>query len=135
MSDFKREARQIDQKFWVKFVESLASSCWFRGHRQGRARFRPHWRPNTLIDDVLDIVPDDEPLFLLRARDRDALNALSAYRNSCRESGCSEEQNTGIAERIGEFIRFRETHPERMKEPGSSYRKAGLPGKPAGDAA
>jgi len=113
MSDFKREARQIDQKFWVKFVESLA----------------------CLIDDVLDIVPDDEPLFLLRARDRDALNALSAYRNSCRESGCSEEQNTGIAERIGEFIRFRETHPERMKEPGSSYRKAGLPGKPAGDAA
>jgi hypothetical protein len=107
---FQREQNQIDPKFWI----------------DGRQQ---------IITRHNEVVPRDEPLFLLRARDENAVTALAAYRERCAAAGCSFEQLEGIQERIREFIQFRETHPERMKEPGSSYRRGGLPGKPPGGAA
>jgi hypothetical protein len=94
---FKRPEGQIDPKFWID------------GRQQIITRHR-------------EIVPADEPLFLLRARDRNALRALLAYSDACCRTGCTSEQTAGIGERIREFIDYRGSHPERMKEPGSSYR-------------
>lgn len=63
-------------------------------------------------------IPEDEPLFLLRARDIHALKALVAYRQECRMGQCNDYQMRGIDIAIELFCQFRAAHPERLKEPG-----------------
>jgi hypothetical protein len=65
-----------------------------------------------------EILLEDEPLFLLRARDNLALDGLREYRQTCIEAGCIDYQLEGIDERILAFEKFAIDHPERMKQPG-----------------
>jgi hypothetical protein len=58
-------------------------------------------------------VPDDEPLFILRAQDVNALPALMAYRVLCKDLQHSEE----VTKSVLDFINFSVKHPDRMKEP------------------
>lgn len=58
-------------------------------------------------------IPDDEPLFILRGQDIKALPLLLAYNIICQNL----KHIAGIVESIGDFTRFRDNHPERMKEP------------------
>jgi hypothetical protein len=66
------------------------------------------------------IVPDDEPLFILRARDVNALAVLSDYLKHAIESGANTEHHEAICRRINDFARFRTEHPKRMKIPDTS---------------
>lgn len=66
------------------------------------------------------VVPEDEPVILFRARDRMALPALLAYRRLCLDDGCNEHQIESIGERIRAFDTYAGTHPETMKQPGST---------------
>jgi hypothetical protein len=63
-------------------------------------------------------IPDDEPLILFRARDRNALTMLHNYREICLADGCNEFQMAGIDNRIAAFEKFAMDHAERMKQPG-----------------
>ena len=63
-------------------------------------------------------IPDNEPRFLLRARDEVALYALRIYREECIEFGCNDLHLAGIDNRIKAFEDFAVQHPERMKQPG-----------------
>lgn len=65
-----------------------------------------------------EMVPHDEPLFLLRARDYLALPAMEHLRELCRLDGCNDWQLAGIDAEIARFREFAEQHPERMKQPG-----------------
>jgi len=56
-------------------------------------------------------IPDDEPKFLVRGRDHLATWLLARFQTLCVEDGCRL---------IADFIRFRDEHPERMKQPGST---------------
>jgi len=58
-------------------------------------------------------IPDDEPLFILRAQDVKALPILIAYKIICRDIN----HVAGIVKAINDFTNFRDNHPERMKEP------------------
>jgi len=58
-------------------------------------------------------VPDDEPLFILRAQDIKALPIILAYKIICRDI----THIAGIVKSIEDFTRFRDSHPDRMKEP------------------
>jgi hypothetical protein len=58
-------------------------------------------------------IPDDEPLFVLRAKDVNALPALTAYMVLCKDLHHREESNKSIVD----FRNFRDANPERMKEP------------------
>jgi hypothetical protein len=58
-------------------------------------------------------VPEDEPLFILRASDRKALAAIVAY-NMIADS---LEHKAKVCESIGDFRAFQEKYPERMGEP------------------
>ena len=69
-------------------------------------------------------IPEDEPLFLLRARDKFALMALYEYRAVCEGGGCTPEHLAGIGRTLRLFERFASDQPERMKEPGTSWRQA-----------
>ncbi len=60
-------------------------------------------------------IPDDEPIFIFRARDWHAIAALKHY-----QWRCKDEQHRDVVEvRIADFLRFRLEHEDRMKEPDS----------------
>src|SRR4051812_5709207 len=63
-------------------------------------------------------IPENEPCFLLRARDTRSLAVLLAYRRECISEGCNKLHIAGIDQVIGKFEAFALSHPERMKQPG-----------------
>lgn len=73
-------------------------------------------------DEILNLsgvpIPLEEPLILFRARDRHALAALRKYQDDCESDACTEFHMAGIANRIDAFTRFRQEHPDKMKQPG-----------------
>lgn len=64
-----------------------------------------------------EIVPDEEPLFLLRGRDILALDFLALYVDLSKKAGCNVYHFQKIEETTANFIRFRKEHPERLKMP------------------
>jgi len=60
-------------------------------------------------------VPDDEPLFILRAQDRNALATLMAYVSIC----VNLEHRRNVMKTVNDFTNFRNNNPEKMKEPDS----------------
>ena len=63
-------------------------------------------------------IPNDEPLFLIRARDNLAVAMLKAYLHLSAKADCTSYQILGVAERISAFERFAYNNPKRMKQPG-----------------
>ena len=61
-------------------------------------------------------IPDDEPIFVFRARDVKALHALRAYFGHCTDT----HHMAAVTQRIEDFKAFAQTHPERMKEPDTA---------------
>jgi hypothetical protein len=60
-------------------------------------------------------IPDDEPVFILRARDIHAVDALVEYLRLCKVDG----HKTVVMRRLQDFKNFAADNPERMREPGS----------------
>jgi hypothetical protein len=58
-------------------------------------------------------VPDDEPLFILRAQDINSLPMLMAYLVLCKDLAQCEE----VKKCVTDFRNFRDQNPDRMKEP------------------
>jgi hypothetical protein len=65
-----------------------------------------------------EVVPEDEPLMLFRARDHLALSLLVYYRRLSELDGCTDYHMAGVDARIAKFVQFANDHPERMKQPG-----------------
>jgi hypothetical protein len=63
-------------------------------------------------------VPEDEPIFILRARDELALIALNVYHDELLDHGCDLERVRLHEKVIGQFTDFAIEHPDRMKQPG-----------------
>lgn len=61
-----------------------------------------------------EVIPDDEPVFIFRAKDALALEALKRYINLFHPD---KEHHKAISERIKDFEKFAGDHPERMKYP------------------
>lgn len=62
-------------------------------------------------------IPDDEPVFLLRGRDRLALRALICYEQLSMAAGCNEYHFDALHRSIDRFADFTVEHPDRMKQP------------------
>jgi hypothetical protein len=58
-------------------------------------------------------IPDDEPIFILRAKDRKAFTAIMKYLNTCSDP----EHGRAVMDRAKDFHTFSIDHPERMNEP------------------
>lgn len=58
-------------------------------------------------------IPDDEPIFILRAKDIRAVGALKRYQQFCTDT----EHRAVVGKRIVDFESFARTHYDRMKEP------------------
>lgn len=61
-------------------------------------------------------IPDDEPVFVLRAKDVHAVYALRAYLEACYIVP-NDEHIDAVLRRIAEFENFSNEHGERMKLP------------------
>lgn len=68
-----------------------------------------------------EAIPEDEPLFLMRARDVAALPALRDYWVRCAEAGADEWQLTELNKELELFERFRDLCRARMKVPGITH--------------
>lgn len=62
-------------------------------------------------------IPDDEPVFILRARDVTAVSTLTAYHKNAGDAGSPPEHLLAVEKRIEQFKKFSEEHPDRMKKP------------------
>jgi len=70
---------------------------------------------DSLVNRITgEVVPDDEPVFVLRSKDRKALASLICYMVVL-ELG--SEHRAGVQGAVDAFQRFSAEYPERMKEP------------------
>lgn len=65
-----------------------------------------------------EVLPDEEPLFLVRARDHLALPMLHKYREMMVTDGCNDYILNLMDEMLAQFDDFQKRYPERMKQPG-----------------
>lgn len=63
-------------------------------------------------------IPEDEPIFILRGRDRLALLVIASYLNFALDDKCTGYHIQGIAKALTAFAKFQEEHKDRMKQPG-----------------
>jgi len=101
-------AKQIDPKYHVDVVPALIDGTDLQAGVRVEIVKTANGTP----------IPEDEPLFLLRAKDRLAVDALLSYREICRRDGCTDYQLNGVTDIIEAFQRFAAEHPDRMKQPG-----------------
>lgn len=78
----------------------------------------------TIDDDRLKLatlnvsVPEDEPVFILRARDGFALSTIRSYQSTM--SPTSDEWKV-IQDVIDDFVKFKDENPYKMRRPSEVY--------------
>jgi hypothetical protein len=60
------------------------------------------------------VIPDDEPVFILRARDIHAVDTLEFYFQQCHVEGHKQV----VSNRIQQFYDFADKNQDRMRYPG-----------------
>lgn len=70
-----------------------------------------------------NVIPDDEPVFILRARDIHALDTLNFYHDQCKVEGHKQV----VMERIAHFHAFFLKNQGLMREPGISRKSSENP--------
>jgi hypothetical protein len=69
------------------------------------------------------LIPKEEPLMLVRGRDKLALPLLYYYYNLSIDEGCTLYHLDGVWERINAFTQFAKEFQGRMKQPGCTLGK------------
>jgi hypothetical protein len=73
---------------------------------------------NRIINvNTSEPIPDDEPVFLLRAKDKAAIRALSEYGVECTRIGSPQTHLDAIADRIADFAIWQADHKPTLKVP------------------
>ena len=74
-------------------------------------------RDNRLFNRISgEFIPTDEPIFILRGRDRTAILAMLYYATMCAQTGYTTHV-LAVNNRVSDFEKFASEHPERMKFP------------------
>ena len=60
---------------------------------------------------------NNEPILVLRAKDKASLRALTKYLHQCKSMKCDKEHIEGVGQIIEDFKIFRKENPEQMKTP------------------
>jgi hypothetical protein len=63
-------------------------------------------------------IPEEEPVFILRARDTLAISTLEHYAGMSNDDGCTNDHLRGMGCVIRAFKAFKSNYAERMKQPG-----------------
>ncbi|MGH3427736.1 MAG: hypothetical protein ACRDQZ_09250 [Mycobacteriales bacterium] len=67
-------------------------------------------------------VPDDEPLFILRGRDKFALYTMIGYVELCVQFGVPQDRLDDLGKKVEQFRKFR-AESDTVKLPGSTHGK------------
>ena len=70
-----------------------------------------------MIADFKGRFPKDEPVFVLRAKDRRSLSPIRQYYQTCTTAERPAEHLDGIEHAMAAFEDFRTAHPDHLKEP------------------
>lgn len=62
-------------------------------------------------------IPEDEPIFILRARDNLAIELLRSYDTLSRIAGCNDFHLNMLFQTREKFSTFARENPEKMKQP------------------
>jgi len=86
-------------------------------------------RNNRLINaERNEDIPEDEPVFLLRARDMHGLDGVFRYMDTIRHAVGQGDvwpaHLEAVRRRVADFEQFRLNHPERMKQPDTDPPKS-----------
>lgn len=74
-------------------------------------------RDNRLFNRASgEVIPEDEPVFIFRARDTHAVNILAGYAREV----LNAEHASAVWGRIDDFKRFWDANPDRMKQPDTA---------------
>jgi len=73
--------------------------------------------PKECCKDTWQRIPDDEPVFIIRGKDKLAPRAILAWLDAAREAGVNVDKLTRAEEHLVAVIEFQEQHPERCKIP------------------
>lgn len=68
-----------------------------------------------------DNIPDDEPVFMVRARDKLSLDIIGYYMFRSIQAGSSRGHLQMVMGAIEEFRFWQEQHPEDMKTPDATH--------------
>jgi hypothetical protein len=64
-------------------------------------------------------IPDDEPVIVIRARDRNACPVISAYHDLCERNGSPQFHLDLIEQTYTRFADWQEANPELVRTPDS----------------
>src|SRR5215471_10223257 len=81
---------------------------------------------NRIVGASGEPIPDDEPLFILRAQDMLMVKAIGYIKAMCHMNNCPQEHIDGLAQRMSEFNKFYDDHKDRMKLPGTTKSKGAV---------
>jgi len=79
-----------------------------------RSKPMPRHRAFQIIENVLGT---DEPIFVLRAKDRLSTMALEAYLAIATDNDTSDRFQLSIISQIQTFRQWQQVHPDKMKTP------------------
>lgn len=65
-------------------------------------------------------IPDDEPVFILRARDALALDTITAYAKACEAVGTDDRHVMGVEASHAQFVAWRDANAELVKLPDTA---------------
>lgn len=65
-----------------------------------------------------NVIPEDEPLFLFRSKDKLSLGSLLKYFCDCVLDGCTKEQLDNLYTTILNYAKWQLDNPDKMKQPG-----------------
>lgn len=69
-------------------------------------------------------IPDDELVFVLRARDANSCPAISAYFELCKRNGSPQRHLDMIEQTYTAFADWQEAHSDRVRTPDSERSRA-----------
>lgn len=103
--------RRIDSKYFIEILDGNGED--FSDVNNIRIEIK---------SDQGSIIPEDEPTFIFRAKDRLAVKALEAYRQICWKDNCTAGQLNSLHKMIEEFRMWAEANPDKMKQPGCTMK-------------
>jgi hypothetical protein len=86
-------------------------------------KFCTTWEGHIVKLSNGEILPHDEPLFLVRARDTLAVPLLNYYEMLSQRDGCIPWHMETLEQAYASFLEFKTHYPERMKQPSVTHGK------------
>lgn len=73
---------------------------------------------DTKYGDIdIEGIPDDEPVFVIRAKDEVSVQTLNQYADNATRNGSPSEHHASVRRRAAEFQEWQDANPDLVKTP------------------